>query len=604
MKIQRSRDELLLYPKILLFYRNNRIFAARDLLGLQLAPHQRLDLRLQAYSGAKEIVRLFSRGMSKTFGIAVDSLIDAMLYNNLRVLVLASGGFRQGKLILEEIERIIKCDLDGQDDKKFALKMLDIGSKKTSGSLIHKNPDMWSIRFKHGSQIATAPIGSTGDTIRGFRAHKTHIDERKDLKQEIKERVIRPFSIVDYAVITQDNQFENINVDSGTLDYEESDYVKQYYSYMRKMQEGDQRYLVIKFVYSDAFDVAKDDEDYKYKSSVFGQKFKFWKTPYGIKVDDIESRLGEDTVDEEGWRAEYLCEPMRTGGDYYSFNIIRDASRKLVIEDSWFLENPDDENINTATQYLRPKTTCNDDCVLGIDCAREEDYVAFSVIRVGQLAVNEWDKILQEGHSDFNNVIWAYQEKNMHDRDAAILIYKILDMFPHIKLVGMDKRGGGSSLRDQLYYVVKDGFVDTDVLFDPSDINKNGIATLVADKSDNNRLRLLTFSHKENTVVNRSIKNAMKSGSFYFSGGDGSYKDEELDDVQKYVDLTTRQFRSIKTKPVQGYLSFYTENRKKNKKDLYSATIYAYAMVMELLYNSNKPLRNVEIKNIAVTTKI
>jgi len=603
-KIQRSRDELFLYPKILMFYRNHRILAVRDILGLQLAPHQRLDLKLQAYGGASDIIRLFSRGMSKTFGIAVDSLIDALLYTKLKVLLLGSGGFRQGKFILEEVERIIKCELDGQEKKNFALKMVDMGNKRNTNTIINKNPDMWTIKFKGGSVIATAPIGTSGDTIRGFRAHKVHVDERKDLKQEIKDRVIRPFNIIDYAVVTQDNQFNNINIDSGTLDYEESDYVQQYYSFLKNIKAGDKRYMVIKFVYPDAFDVADSEEEYRYYSRVFDQKLKFWSVPYGIKVDKIESSLGEDTTDEEGWRAEYLCEPMRATGDYYSYNLIKSASRKLLVDDQWFLNNADNENIDSVNQYLAPKNESDEVCVLGIDCAREDDYTAFSIIRVGPLCEGEWDVVTQTGRTKFSNLIYAYQEKNMHDRDAALFIYELLERFPGIRLVGMDKMGGGSSLRDELYHVVDDGLVDADILYDPSDTKENGIAILVGNRSDNNRLRLLKFGDKDNTNVNRSIRTAMDGGLFYFSGGDRYYKDKELEDIQKYIDLTARQFRFIKTKPTKSYLHFYTENRKKNKKDLYSATIYAWHMVNQLLYEASLPAQEIKIENIAITTRI
>lgn len=602
MQIQRSREELFLYPEILLFYRYNRILAARDLLGLQLSTHQRLDLRLMKYSGAKEIIRLMGRGMSKTFGLSVDSLIDAILYENLKTLVLASGGFRQGKLILEEIEKIIKCELNGQKQRYFALKMVDTGSRRTTGSVINKNPDMWSIKFKNGSIIATAPIGTKGDTIRGFRAHKTHIDERKDLKQEIKTRVINPFSIVDYAVITQDNEFENINIDSGTLDYEESDYVQQYYSYLRKIQEGDRRYLVIKFIYPDAFDVTEEGEEYKYESKIFKQKLKFWSIPYGIKVDDIEAKYFEDNADEEGWRAEHLCEPMRATGDFYPYNILRKASRKLVIPDEWYLRNPDHENIDSIMQYLSPKLSTEEPCVLGIDCAREDDYMAFSIIRVGQLSEKEWNPLTQEGKTDFSNVIWAYQERGMHDRDAAILIYKLLEKFPNILLVGMDKRGGGSHLRDQLYYVVEDGLVDGEVLYDPNDVGEKGIATLVKDRSGNDRLRLLSFSDKENTEVNRAIKNAMQNEKFFFAGGDERYPSKELEEVQKFIDLIVTQFKFIKTKPTKLWLNFYTEGKK--KKDLFSATIYAYYMQMLVLYQAAISNKVVEVGNYSAVAKI
>jgi len=605
LEIKKTRDELLLYPKILLFYRNHPVLAVRDLLGIRLAPHQRLDLRLTWNSTAKDIIRLFGRGMSKTFGEALHAILTAMLYPRMKILMLGSGGFRQGKFIIEEVERIIKGELDGQEEKKFALKMMDTGNRKMTSSVIRKNPEMWTIPMKNGSVIATAPIGTKGDAIRGFRANITYVDERKDLKKEIKEKVIKPFSIIDYNVVTQAGDFENLNIDSGTLEYAEDDYTLEYEEYLRQMEKGDDRYLVVKFIYPDAFDIAQPDEEFKYSSEVFHQNLKFWKTPYGIKVDDIEAAANKLTTDYESWRSEHLCVAMRATGDYYSHELMNSVTNKQVLSDTWFTDEKNEEKAKSATQFLRPLLETNDPCVLGIDCAREDDFTTFTIIRIGQLAEQDWNPITQEGHTDFSNIIWAYQERNMHDPDAAIKIYEILDMFPNILLVAMDKRGGGSGVRDQLYHVVKDGKVNAEILFDPDDDGENGIATLVGDTSANDRLRLVTYTDEDNTRVNGSVRTAFKSGLLLFAGGDDtSTLEDSVADVQDFISIAARQFRMIKTRPTKNWIHFYTENPKKQKKDLYSSIIYGYGAVLKLLYDIELPGDSTDVATIAPTMNI
>lgn len=601
IQTKRGREEVLLYPKMLLFYRNNPVFAVRDLLGITLTTHQRIDLRLTFRSDAKDIIRLFGRGMSKTFGEAVHVILNAILFPGIRILVLAGGGFRQGKMIMEEIERIIKCQgIDGQIKKDFVFKMLSTRKGSSSGSIINKDPDMWRIKFKHGSTIATAPIGSKGDAIRGFRANITQVDERKDLKKEIKQKVLKPFTIVEKNVITQSGEFENVNIDSGTLEYAEDDYTKEYEEFLRQMENGNDRYMVIKFIYPDAFNVAQPGEKFKHHTKFFDKNLKFWKVPYGIKVDDIESEVEKATTDFESWRAEHLCMPMRATGDYYSFELMEKVSKKSVLTDEWFFEHKDDKVTNVATQFLRPKTACNDPCILGVDCGREGDFTSFTVIRMGQISDVEWDPVLQEGKTDFSNIIWSYQERHMHDPDAAIMIYDILEMFPNILIVALDKRGGGTGLRDQLYHVVKDRKVEAEILFDPEDDEDNGIATLVEDSSQNNRLRLLTYSDKDNTRVNRSIRNAFKEGHLFLAGGD-ELDDELLNNVQKYISLIPKQFRMIKTKPTANWLKFYVESPKNNKKDLYSSTIYAWGEVINFVYQESIPEEDIELATIAPT---
>ncbi|GAG98315.1 unnamed protein product, partial [marine sediment metagenome] len=236
--------------------------------------------------------------------------------------------------------------------------MIDGSQRRSSGSIIKKDPDLWKVPFKNGSVIATAPVGTTGDAIRGFRANITQIDERKDLKKEIKERVIKPMGIIDYNVVSDKDEYENRSIDSGTLQYEEDDYTKELEEYKRLIKNGSEDHLVIQFIYPDAFDVAKSGEEYAYNSKYFnGMKLKYWNVPYKIKVHDIEKELDKITTDEESWRAEYLCVPMRATGDYYSFELVKNAINKQIIPDSEFMKMEKSDGVN---QFLIPKPDCDD----------------------------------------------------------------------------------------------------------------------------------------------------------------------------------------------------------------------------------------------------
>ncbi len=607
-----SRDEFFLLPSMYLFYRANPVLAVRDILGIRLAPHQRVDLRLQWHSKASDVIRVFSRGMSKTFGEALLGVLSAVLYPKLKILSIGASGFRQGKMILEEVERIVKGDLNGQTKTDFAMRMVDTGGRRYSTSVIRKDPDLWKVPFLNGSVIATAPIGTTGDAIRGFRANITQVDERKDLSNEIKERVIKPFGIIDHNVVTDVVGFKNINIDSGTLQFEDDDYTKELEEYKRLIQKGSEDHLVIKFVYPDAFDEAKSGEKYVYNSEYFNKKLKYWGTPYKIKVDNIERELAKITTDIESWRAEYLCEPMRSAGDYYPFELVQSCVNTHVYTDNEYMAVPDSD----IMQFLKPGTSIDDPCILGVDCAREHDMTAFVVMRVGQLSEKPWDRETQEGKTKFSNIVWAYCRKHMHDQESAILIYKILDMYPNIVVVAMDKRGGGSGVRDQLYHTVKDGKIKDDkgnpaqveILYDPEDDEEGGIATLLKGRrgeriSINDRLRLVTYTDMDNTLVNRGMRNAMADGQFFFSGGDEELRDSELIGIRDYINMIPRQFRMIQTKPTKNWVKFEVPNSDKNKKDLYSATIYAWGEVMKLVYDQQKRPR-AKIATIAPTMNL
>ena len=95
------------------FYRKHLDLAAKDLLGLDLAPHHRLILR--DWGRSKQINLIFcSRGMGKSVLLAIFYLLMGFLYPRLKMLMVGGGGFRQAKFVLLEVEKIINCQLSGQ----------------------------------------------------------------------------------------------------------------------------------------------------------------------------------------------------------------------------------------------------------------------------------------------------------------------------------------------------------------------------------------------------------------------------------------------------------------------------------------------------------
>lgn len=140
-EVKLSREEMFLFPSMYLFYRAYPVLAVRDLLGINLSTHQRLDLRLNWGTHARDIIRIFSRGMSKTFGEAIFAIASAVLIPRIKILSIGAEGFRQGKMILDEIESIIKGEKDGQESLNFVRAMVNTGGKRMSGSLIRKDPD-------------------------------------------------------------------------------------------------------------------------------------------------------------------------------------------------------------------------------------------------------------------------------------------------------------------------------------------------------------------------------------------------------------------------------------------------------------------------------
>lgn len=163
------------------FYSNNPCEAAHDLLGVILSEHQKTGLN-QMWNHPLPILN-WSRGMSKTFMVALYFCLRASLRRNVKIGIIAPS-FRQEKEIIEKINEI--KDISEEKGLKFL-------TKSIVKSVIGANEAY--IKFSTGSKIVCVPIGGSqkGGTSRGQRFHIVFIDEYAFLEESIITRVAKPF---------------------------------------------------------------------------------------------------------------------------------------------------------------------------------------------------------------------------------------------------------------------------------------------------------------------------------------------------------------------------------------------------------------------------
>jgi len=577
-EIRFTKKDLFSDVEMLLFYRRHPIIAIRDIFGINLAPHQRIAIRLIWRGGANNIILLFSRAMGKTFLCALLGLLYAVLYDGISIVFLGGDGFRQGKLILEEAVKIINGELDGQKDRKFLRNLLD---RRGTQSPIRKDPDVWAIPFRNKSLIRSAPIGD-GNRIRGFRAHITFVDERKDLSKDIRDKVVKPFGILGKNVVSQKQEFKNINIDAGTLEFEEDDYTKDTENYQRLMEEGVDAYLIVKFEYIDAY---KEDENGRFVSSFHGKRYSYWKTPYAINIREIEEQIENGDMDEESWYAEYLCRPKRAVGNVFSYHDVKGIIDFPLMTEEEEIELLKREKLYEkalSLRYLRPLMECDDPVVIAVDVARESANTAFAVLRLGPLSKKDWDPISQTGKTPFSNIIFAYQERQMPYKRAAQYIYDLLERYPNTLNVFMDQRGGGSAVRDDLYDIAKD-VPGMQVLYDPRDRDEGGVATRIPKGMGDPRLVLLNYTAEDNTVALSRVKAAVQTQKLLLVRGQKG-DTQELNLAYHFINEIATEMRIIKTEPTANWLRIVIDKSKGNSqetvgrrtKDLWTTLMYAY----------------------------
>lgn len=161
----------------------NFAFACRHILNLNILPMQAVMLHDMWW---KPFVMLIgSRGLSKTFTLAIYCLLRAMFLQPRKVVICAAS-FRQAKFVMQYIETIwqnapILRDLCRSSDKK-----------QHEG--VRKDIDRWMMTIGQ-STIVCLPLGN-GSKIRGERANDIIAEEFSSINPEIYETVISGFSIV------------------------------------------------------------------------------------------------------------------------------------------------------------------------------------------------------------------------------------------------------------------------------------------------------------------------------------------------------------------------------------------------------------------------
>jgi hypothetical protein len=134
-------------------------FTCKELMNVNIHPFQ--GVILENLWKHKFPLLVAARGASKSYCLAVYSLLRILLLRNRKVIICGSG-FRQSKIIFEYMENIVK-------NSKI------LSSIITENDIQHGN-DGW--RMKCGDSFALAiPIGSSGGSIRGLRANDIVADE-------------------------------------------------------------------------------------------------------------------------------------------------------------------------------------------------------------------------------------------------------------------------------------------------------------------------------------------------------------------------------------------------------------------------------------------
>jgi hypothetical protein len=517
------------------------------LYGLWLAPHQRIVWR--ALWKAMRIGLKLSRGLSKTFIDGLYVVDKSFMYSGSTSIVLTRG-FRGGKLVFtESCEKIIASTLASQDKCDFALY-----SMVKPSNIINKGSDLWQIKFSHGSQIATGPLGhdlSETSPLRGLRANAALVlDESADIGDELYTSVISPFGRVARDPVGEDLKDEGFGytkVESGTVRYDYQRYTKFLEECEKKMDSGDERFAVIEFNYEDAFYYEDND---KTKPIVYS---------YRLNLEDLFADYNSGITSYDDFMSENKNVVQKAKDQEFPPQLIESITG---VDPSTIFNRANERSI-------KPLSVCEEPCVLGIDPARESADAAFVVARVG---------ILRPEPVEYSDVIYAKTAFRAEFSELYKIIRQILNQYPGIMGIYMDQGGGGLEIRDRLWRP-DDGLPP---IYDPLDENtpeevrSAGLPILHLDAASN----------EKNTTRVNFVKAQMESCRLLLPDYTVEYRDRYLDEALKATRRLGRQFTYIVSKP-SGNWKKYEVGESRLKKDLFSATLLAAQGIYDCINNSS-----------------
>lgn len=509
-----SLEQRLIYDKLgkwLWVLRRLPWHAAVYLTGIVLPPHERFWLGVY-FGDTKENNVVASRGTSKSFGHAsLAAPLKSLLYKNITTLTLSASGFRGGKELFKDAERLHLGQLKSQELPGTYMRASVDGAK-----IIQKDPSIWTIPYKSFSRYSTVPTNQP-DQLRGLRANEVQIDERNTFPGEIVHKIIRPMLNVgsDFRKTAQGGAKNKI-YQISTIDFTVRDWYPEiqvaqslaqreyaaakarkegnWQEYDRLMNDNDGQlktasFSLTRFDYTDLCipkfittldGTRKFEVKYPLEAGMAPEdillyyepdKCWYWMT-YPVDLKGLEEPFRTGTVDYEIWLAEQRNVFISSSGNVFDFDLIQKiAERPIPLDAGQKKRKATSEDESDEDEFFAPVMwSCGDPCVLGVDVARESDETAFTVIRLGELAEGEFtpfDMKLDSkrrpmlGHTEWNHICWAESRRKMESYQVAAKIremyerYNIVATIPSALSVGvggiaMDQKGGGSAVRDEL----------------------------------------------------------------------------------------------------------------------------------------------------------
>ena len=498
--------------ELIAFYHANPCIAAYDLLGVDLAPIQRVvfeDMWFKNY-----VITVAGRGFGKTFLLGTLATLNCMLRPGYRVGLIAPV-FRQSKMIFSEVEKLYT---------QSSILREACEKRPTRGS------DTCYLKFKSvsgmtPSYIESLPLGD-GNKIRGSRFYLVVIDELAQVPDQTLDMVVRPMGATSLAPMERVRRLEQQKrlIDLGLAtaeDFEEET--------VNKMIMTSSGYYKFNHMWRRMKDHWSQMERAKQRNEV--SQYSVWQVPYW---DLPIGFLDKDNINEAKRimaNAEFRME--------YEAAMISDSEGffKASLLDGCTLGSG-------HTIELRGERSAQ--YILGVDPNQGgKASMGVSVIKVGSV----------------NRIVGALELKKQTTQELTKSIQQLCDKFNVIRIF-MDKGGGGKAICDLL----EEGYGGFEPIIDrTNDEHKHFPGRHI--------LELVTFNPAWISDANFTTKSMLEDKKLLFPEAPiAATLDIEGVRHEAINTLKSQMLNIIVTQTATGMLHFDTPTKGQNK-DLYSALI-------------------------------
>ena len=514
-KKRQNLEELLTNGKSLVeFYREHPCTAAYELLGVDLAPIQRLVFRDMWFKNY--VITVAGRGFGKTFMLGTLAALGCLLYPGYRVGLIGPV-FRQSKMIFAEVEKLY--------DQASILREAT-AKKPTRGS------DICYLKFKAvagktPSYIEALPLGTDGSKIRGSRFYLILVDELAQVPDQTLDMVLMPMGATNLAPMERVRRIEEQKrmIAAGLATAE--DFMEEKVNKMVMTSSGYYKFNHMWRRMKDHWSMMEKAEKENTVSQYSVWQVPYWDLPEGF-LDMNNINKAKRIMSTTEYAMEYEAAMVSDSEGFFKASLLDECT----LDSDFTLQTRGDTNKNY---------------IIGID-PNQGGSASCGVI------------ILEHGRP--NKIVSVLELKAKTTQDLTKAVQSLCDQY-RVSRIYMDRGGGGKAVMDLL----EEGYNNVEPILDrtnPDNVHKDG----------RHILEMVNFNPGWISDANFTTKAMFEDKTLRFPALQANANDLTAKNYLVVEILKSQLLSIVVTQTATGILHFDTPTKNMNK-DLYSALILA-----------------------------